>query len=188
MTKITKVCIRCGKKKFLIEYHKDRQKRDNRTSRCKACIRLLPHVYYADRKRIYNTINKEKIAEYQKIYKENNSKYLKKYISDYNKVNSSKARERSRKRRELKYNINERYDKNDEIFTLKLFGEKCFKCSNIENLSIDHHYSLYSGNALTRNNAVVLCRSCNSSKGKRDPKNFYSKKELIILEKKLCLE
>ena len=36
--------------------------------------------------------------------------------------------------------------------------------------------------ALERDNAVLLCGSCNSSKGTKDPEEFYTESELIQLD------
>ncbi|KKK75223.1 hypothetical protein LCGC14_2875830, partial [marine sediment metagenome] len=50
---------------------------------------------------------------------------------------------------------------------------------------IDHHYPFCGGNKLTLYNAVVLCRSCNSRKGYKNPKKFYTLGKLKLLENKL---
>ena len=42
--------------------------------------------------------------------------------------------------------------------------EELFICGATEDLTIDHHYPLSKGFKLTRDNAVLLCRSCNSAK------------------------
>jgi len=87
-----------------------------------------------------------------------------------------------------KRQVNEHYTDQDEVYTKELFNHKCFNCGTTEYLSVDHNYPLESGYALTRTNAVLLCVSCNSSKGAKLPEEFYSEskfKELTaILEGK----
>lgn len=50
--------------------------------------------------------------------------------------------------------------------------------SNVLNLHVDHHFPLFLGNTLTIKNAVVLCESCNCSKGHKDPSEFYTPDQL----------
>jgi 5-methylcytosine-specific restriction endonuclease McrA len=78
----------------------------------------------------------------------------------------------------------------EEAHVRQLFNNKCFRCGisseehkqlyNID-LSLDHHYPLSKQNALDNNNAVLLCRSCNSKKADKLPENFYSETELLQL-------
>jgi len=76
----------------------------------------------------------------------------------------------------------------DAAFTIEMehqvykrFQDKCFACNETDNLQIDHHYPLSSGYSLTLDNAVLLCRSCNASKGSRHPDKFYTPGQLNIL-------
>ncbi len=62
------------------------------------------------------------------------------------------------------------------------FNNKCFNCSSNNKLTIDHHYPLVLGNPLSINNAVLLCKSCNSSKNKKLPESFYSPEQLSDLQ------
>lgn len=95
----------------------------------------------------------------------------------YAKKNPDKIRAYSRKnerrRNQLKRNIKEVYTISDEETTYKLFGRRCFKCGKEEDLNIDHFYPLSKGHALKITNAVVLCGSCNKSKGAKDPLIWY---------------
>ena len=77
------------------------------------------------------------------------------------------------------------YTKQDEQYTYELFDGVCYNCGAKEDLCIDHNYPLSRGYALTRKNAVLLCRSCNSSKLDKLPKYFYTNEKLQILKEKL---
>jgi 5-methylcytosine-specific restriction endonuclease McrA len=48
----------------------------------------------------------------------------------------------------------------------------CVVCGQSNNLSTDHVYPLTFGNGLMPGNAVTLCSTCNSRKGKRAPDNL----------------
>ena len=86
------------------------------------------------------------------------------------------------KRRELKKSLDNNYNKEDIKYTFKLFNNKCFNCPSTTNLEIDHHKPLSKNNGLSRTNAVVLCKNCNSSKHNKDPKDFYSSDKILLLE------
>ena len=129
--------------------------------------------------------NKEKKLAQDKIHYKNNREYYKKKHREWQKKNPEKVRERARKRRDKKLAISEHYTTQDEQITLQEFNHQCFNCGSTDRLEIDHHLCLNNDNALTLENAVVLCKSCNCSKGQKDPKNFYNKAKLKKLEDKL---
>ena len=54
-------------------------------------------------------------------------------------------------------------------------------CKIDSNLTLDHHFPLSKGNALTITNCIILCMSCNSSKGAKNPIDFYTNEELLEL-------
>jgi hypothetical protein len=66
---------------------------------------------------------------------------------------------------------------------LKTKYKVCYKCGSPEAYSPDHHNPLSCGFLLTDANAVLLCHLCNNVKADADPKEFYSKEELIMLDK-----
>lgn len=64
------------------------------------------------------------------------------------------------------------------------FNWRCYNCGSTTELSIDHHWSKSYCIALSDNNAVLLCEQCNSSKARKRPAQFYSVKQLNILNTK----
>lgn len=95
--------------------------------------------------------------------------------------NPEKVKDARRKRRAIQANVNEHYTVQDERYTLDLFSHKCFNCGKIDGLCVDHVYPLSRGFALTRQNACILCNSCNNSKHNKWPENFYSLARLVKL-------
>jgi 5-methylcytosine-specific restriction endonuclease McrA len=79
--------------------------------------------------------------------------------------------------------VDQNYTINDTLYTLTLFNNKCFNCGSTKKLGIDHHHPLIKGHGLSRSNAVILCRHYNSAKGTKNPKDYYTKKQLKILHK-----
>lgn len=131
--------------------------------------------------KIYREKNKDKIKITKKIYNEKNKNKIKANKKEYDKKHTKEHRKRSRKRRALKVSICEHYTVQDELYTRALFHNACFNCGSTETLCIDHVYPLSSGCALSKTNACLLCRTCNSSKSDRDPKNFYTPEKLKLL-------
>lgn len=67
------------------------------------------------------------------------------------------------KRRELKKKLDNNWtlEMTRELFALQ---PKCILCESVERLQVDHAQPLSKGFGLKPGNAVVLCKSCNSSK------------------------
>lgn len=140
-------------------------------------------------RKIYYKNNKIKILKQNKNYriKHKNKIYLVRKEWSKNNINKERqyARKKKRRRREIAKNLQEIYTIEHESITLKAFHNKCFNCHSKNKLCIDHHRPLSKGNPLTLNNAVVLCKFCNSSKGAKPPESFYGKKKCAKLDKKL---
>jgi len=158
----TKFCTKCGLDKTLEEFYKDISKKDNLQSNCKTCTAI--------RNKAWRIANKDKKAAIDKVW---------------NKNNRDKKRQYKRTRRAIKREVKENYTSEDEKFTRELFMNQCFNCSSTENLQIDHHRPLIRKNPLTRQNAVLLCQSCNSSKGTKRPTVFYGEDIVTLLDEKL---
>jgi len=118
----------------------------------------------------WRTAHKEQMKQIRKKWADNNP---------------LKIKEMSRKRRAKKLQVQEDFTAEQELITRKAFNSQCFNCKSTDNLHIDHHRPLSKGNALTLQNAVVLCQPCNSSKGPKSPEDFYGEKKCEILDKKL---
>ena len=160
----------------------------------------------------YRSKNKEKLKAYSNIYYKENSNKIKTRMSEWAQLNRNKCLLHSRKdyrknrnkrlktckqwqdnnkglwkiyraiRRERGRNIGEFIDKNLFKKVYLKFNNQCFNCKSTEKLSVDHHYPLSKGFSLSINNAVLLCKSCNSSKSIKLPEYFYSPEQLTDLQ------
>lgn len=141
------------------------------------------------RSKTYRENNKEKEHQRKILQKARNPELYKEQINKaskkYRKSHPEYVREYSRKRRARKSALQENYTKSDEQYTMALFNHSCANCGSTENLCIDHHYPLSKGHALTRKNAVVLCNTCNASKGNKLPEEFYDIQTLTIIKEHL---
>jgi len=133
----------------------------------------------------YRKENKEKIAKKNAKYHLDNKEKIAEKGAKYRKDHPEKGREYKRKRRAMKQSLNENYTKEDEAYTRNLFEHRCYNCESKDNLCIDHHKPLSKGYPLNRKNAVLLCKSCNSSKNDKSPEDFYHFWDLTFLQMKL---
>lgn len=58
-------------------------------------------------------------------------------------------------------------------------GARCVYCGSTENLSVDHLFPRIKGGADNVENLVCSCKSCNSSKGKKDLVVWYKERGLF---------
>lgn len=95
--------------------------------------------------------------------------------------------EAKRRRTEDKRKLFNRF-KIDELIEVKrkelrgLFSHQCFKCGDRHLLQFDHHLPQALGGRLVPGNVGLLCSRCNSLKGERHPKAFYTDEELERLQ------
>ena len=199
-----KICYKCKEIKSTDNFGKNTNNKDGLKSYCKECVRLESVSYRkknVDKIKEYRENNKEKISEsnenyrlnnkerifsQRKEYRENNKEKISKYKHNWYEKNKDKTLEGKRRRRARKLGCDENYTKEDRKTTLLAFGYKCFNCGNTDNLCVDHHRPLIKGNPLSLENAVVLCKTCNASKGSKDPEIFYGIKRCAELDKKLA--
>lgn len=145
------------------------------------------HREEANKKRLENARqNPEREATRKSEWYKDNSDDAREKSRQWKLDNPDKVREQCRRRRDREVACGENYTAAHEKITLKAFGNKCFKCKSGDRLHIDHHRPLVKGHPLSLNNAVVLCLSCNSSKGTKNPEKFYGKRVCIKLDNLLA--
>ncbi len=70
-------------------------------------------------------------------------------------------------------------------------GARCVYCGSTENLSVDHLFPRIKGGADIVENLVCSCKSCNSSKGKKDLMAWYKERgqfpSIMVLRRYLIL-
>ena len=205
---MTKMCSICKKELDISCFNKRRASKDGLTPLCKTCKKDKDFKYKEshyneilerDRIRSRNVpkcVRKSRAnkhyykdilatRKYRKAYCKSNKDIIRSIQQTYRKANMDKYRSYARKRNALKYNLNEQYSSEDELYTRQLFNNCCACCGSTKELTIDHHYPLSKGNALTRQNAVLLCQSCNSQKQCKPPEEFYNSDVLEHIKNKL---
>jgi len=158
------------------------------------------------RKQNYESINKsiQKRKQRDPIYKAKIAQQVTDYVRRrckidpiYRKRIIDCAAKHNRKYRARQHNLQENYTNEDKKYTLDLFNHQCaicgiteeqYKIKANEQLSIDHWLALTKLNILTRNNAIPLCRSCNSRKYNHDPHIIYPPEIYKPIEEKLQIK
>jgi len=163
-----KLCCGCLATKPFEEFRPDKRNRSGVGSRCKECCR------------VYDRSEKKKLA--RRMYRKSSEgklAYRRFRFSENGQLANRLARIR---RRENEILVGSTLSTSDMKLVHERFDHKCFKCNSMDDLTIDHHYPLSMGYGLSYDNAVLLCRSCNSAKSSRLPEEFYSPEELVRLE------
>ena len=93
-----KRCLRCKEEKDLIDFSKDKNKKDGLNINCRSCCKLLYNRYRED--------NKEKESERGKIYNKQKRIINKDLVKEYKKEYFQKNKELIAIKRRNKYNIN----------------------------------------------------------------------------------
>ena len=169
-------------------------------------VKLRKHNTYLKYKERYNQNNKiwckeniGKLREQKRIWREKNKDKVKERMRSWQSSNRDKTRLACRmhhkkypllykiygiRRRDALRKLNEPLNISNNFIKVvnSKFLNQCFNCKSTEKLSIDHHYPLSKGFPLSINNAVLLCRSCNSSKNNKLPESFYSPEQLTDLQ------
>lgn len=153
---------------------------------------FIKNKKYSNKKRKKHYITykkKENISN--KIVDHTNSKNENKNNSNRNIVRQSGIKKISL-REELKRKLDGNFSKNDKDYIYEKFNNRCFKCGNKNDLTIDHHIPLKCGIGLKidkkKYNAVLLCRRCNNKKNNKMPEEFYNKIELELLKNKFNVD
>ena len=174
-----------ARQEYIRQYHRDNRERLNDKSRQYYQENRESRLQYArkyakdtDANRRYYWQNREARLEKKRQWNRDNKEAIREYDRQYRQTPEGKAvgRKAYRKRRALKAAVNENFTAEDEAFVFERDGHKCVECgiTNQEHLAqfgqrlhIDHVLPLSKGHALTRENAALRCRSCNSRKKDR---------------------
>lgn len=174
-----KECNLCGKSKSSKEFNIDMSSISGLTSICSGCSVESSLKYYykntekcKENNRLWHRNNLVKSASRKRNWKKKNPDAYKKIKNKY-----------TRKRRAIGVNLAEDFSAHDDTLIRQAFNNICFNCGSPDDLCIDHHKPLSKGFALSLDNAALLCRSCNSSKGNKMPEEFYSKDKLESLKR-----
>ena len=184
-----KTCNKCGVEKSLNEYGPSARSRGGKCQLCRACKALYAGVYRrANKKKVaaatkvwlevnrekayatnkaYREKNSEKIRLMQKTFRARNPEKVRASQKAWKAANPEKHREFQDRHRARKLNQLGNMPSDGYKVIYKLFGRACLKCKTTENMTIDHVIPLAMGGLHDINNLQPLCRSCNSSKGKK---------------------
>lgn len=145
--------------------------------------------YYQDNKLYYKEYNskygkeyyqnnKESLLENMRLYREQNKEAIAKNNRKWQVENPGKIAKTSSKRRAKKLALEENFTDLDREYIFNVFNSSCFNCGSTDSLQVDHNKPLSKGYILELGNAVLLCKSCNCSKGASLPEEFYSEAKL----------
>ena len=190
-----KRCSSCNNIKPVDSFYRLSDNADGIDGKCSECHELARKAYLESEKGIASRQNwldgnRENIKNTNKEY----------YVVNKDSVLSANIKWRDEHPEQAKEILNRSYnnrqeriaklDSNsltaNEIYAIRcVFENKCIKCGSSNKICLDHHRPLSRGFSLTIDNAVLLCKKCNSSKGAKMPEDFYSKEELETINNKI---
>jgi len=136
----------------------------------------------------YSIKNKDAISKRGKVYRGENKDKISKRNRDRRILNIDKMRARERKyqkdhpeqRRLIVHNRNARIKLLPHTFTIvqwrlakEHFKNKCAFCDEEVPLTMEHFIATDNGGEFTKENIIPSCQSCNSSKGAREPIEWF---------------
>ena len=187
-----KICSKCKKEKSYENFGKDSSRSNGFNSICKECSCQKSEKWRENNPDKLKKSNKQyndkpKVKLRRKRWGKDNKERINLRRKKWRCANREKDNSYSRKRRAIKASVKENYTELDASITLKCFNNQCFNCKSIDNLCIDHHRPLSKGYPLSLNNAVILCNSCNTSKGAKTPEDFYGLNKCAKLDNTLSI-
>ena len=174
-----KTCSKCKLVQNESEFRFRKENAGSLRSWCKSCDKAYHDRYQRPASGVAKNLRQS--LDYAKTL---NGKMAKKRyrISEKGRIAFQQA---ARRRRERRRNLDSQFTNQDAKLIFERFCYQCFRCASTDRLVIDHHYPLSRGYVLSLNNAVLLCRSCNSRKHNKMPESFYSPEELTRLTRML---
>ena len=140
----------------------------------------------------------EELAAWQREYRKSNPELVRQRAREYyQKDREKKLQQKSEwgktpegRIKQKAKNQTRRARKNSVVSTLtasdlrevrdKAKG-RCFYCREKRPLALDHIIPICKGGPHSRDNVVMACRSCNSSKGPKDPMKFAKERGLLLI-------
>jgi 5-methylcytosine-specific restriction endonuclease McrA len=140
----------------------------------------------------------EKLAAWQREYRKANPELVRQRGREYyQKDREKKLKQKSEwgktpdgRIKQKAKNQTRRARKNSVVSTLTASDLKeirdkakgrCFYCRVKGPLALDHIIPISKGGPHSRDNVVMACRSCNSSKGPKDPMKFAKERGLLLI-------
>lgn len=186
---MNKICSKCGLEKDATEFYVRKASQDGLAYRCKTCCKEFEKTPQGKLIRIravrrYQATERGKLVAQKSNHKRTGTAKRRASNNRGNRIYKKTERGRSvqraasHRRREWKSGLDSNFKTEDVSYVYSRFENKCFLCNTNIKLSIDHHRPLSRGFGLSIQNAVLLCISCNSSKGTKLPEEFYDVKQL----------
>lgn len=138
--------------------------------------------------KVYRIKNKDVISMRSKEYQKKNKEKISKHNREYRILNIDRIRNRERKYqkdhpeqcRVSVHNRNARIKLLPHTFTVaqwritkEEFKNKCAFCDTEDQLTMEHFIATNNGGEFTKENIIPSCQSCNSSKGSKEPIEWF---------------
>jgi 5-methylcytosine-specific restriction endonuclease McrA len=155
-----KPCNRCKETKPLSGYSKNAKRPDGLCPECKECAKLRSKERY---KKEGDKLRRQMAGQRKRDYEHRIS---------IERASRQRRKEEQRPLKNARQSIRNRVVYGtiyllDKKKIAKLYNQPCSYCGGTENISLDHVVPIARGGNHSIGNLMPLCRSCNSSKGKK---------------------
>jgi 5-methylcytosine-specific restriction endonuclease McrA len=180
------------------------QKREYAARTADARAEYRENYYKENREKIIEkaaklrALKREELARWQREYRQKNQELMwerdRKYYqqhrernlrskSEWGKTEVGRLKQRAKNqiRRARKNSVPHNLKVSDIVCLKALSKGRCFYCGNKRKLTIDHIIPISKGGGHTRDNVVMACKSCNSSKNAKDPIRFARERGMLLI-------
>lgn len=180
-----KTCSKCKESKDELMFYKRKTAKDGLLGQCKECHNQESAKYYESHKEIVNEHSRKWARDHPEQAKAHKRKWTREHPDQHEastrkwrEEHSDRVKDNSRKwDREHPEQVKAKNRKSCHERRLKLVNSPfpkefklspcCWVCLSTERLEVDHIIPISRGGTNDISNLTTLCRSCNSSKGKK---------------------
>lgn len=156
-----KACSRCGERKSLDEFSRDKSRSDGRTHRCKPCDSKKAMKWQSENKELHNAT--------KSAYRAANAERARAWRKGSEARHRSRIAARNRSRRATMGRGMDALDRSISIeYRMAIAGDPCFYCGTGDGvMQVDHYVSIALNGTDHWFNLVQSCEWCNKSKHTR---------------------
>jgi hypothetical protein len=166
---VNKNCSRCKIKKSIDDFHKNKNCKDGRASRCKLCAKQAYEnnkEHILEQQKEYYSLNKERVLAKNTRWQKENRGRMNEILLDYQKRNPEVYRANSAKRHARKLNATPKWANQDRIKNI-YFEAQRMQLETGEKYDVDHIVPLQGENVCglhVENNLRIILAKDNRSK------------------------
>ena len=191
---MNKVCSKCKIEKTVVEFYKNKSKKDGLQTICKECTRANDEIRVKTGenkercktkylKMMENDSYSEKEKTRKETWRKNNVDTHRKINQNHYQNNKEQYYNKAGKRRSLLKSLDSDFTIEQWEECVTHFQKKCAYCGMKGKLTREHFIPVTKRGTYTKDNIIPVCKSCNSSKCDRSFFEWYPKQTFFSQER-----